>query len=146
VTQMTPIPATVLNVDKQGGEYLITVQVESGACPGAFDQLGFEIKPDLGWYHYDWLDLIYHRNPGLKAGQALAQATIEGFKNPIHKLEADILLRFHDFVPRQGLHRPLPDCCLLPSKISPSMVRSILRYGRPSRAVLDMRTRSHARL
>jgi hypothetical protein len=50
VTQMTPIPATVLNVDKQGGEYLITVQVESGACPGAFDQLGFEIKPDLGWY------------------------------------------------------------------------------------------------
>lgn len=70
VTQMTPIPATVLNVDKQGGEYLITVQVESGACPGAFDQLGFEIKPDLGWYYYDWLDLIYHRNPGLKAGQA----------------------------------------------------------------------------
>jgi hypothetical protein len=70
VTQMTPIPATVLNVDKQGGEYLITVQVQSGACPGAFDQLGFEIKPDLGWYHYDWLDLIYHRDPGFKAGQA----------------------------------------------------------------------------
>jgi hypothetical protein len=80
VTQMTPIPATVLNVDKQGGEYLITVQVESGACPGTFD------KPDVGWYHYDWLDIIYHRDPGLKAGQtfplwkdSITQATIEGF-------------------------------------------------------------------
>lgn len=68
VTQMIPISATVLNVDKQGDEYLITVQVASGA-PGTFDKLSFEIKPDVGWYHYDWLDLIYHRDPGLKAGQ-----------------------------------------------------------------------------
>jgi hypothetical protein len=31
VTQMIPIPATVLNVDTQRGKYLITVRVQSGA-------------------------------------------------------------------------------------------------------------------
>jgi hypothetical protein len=77
VTQMIPIPVTVLNVDKQGDEYLITVQVESGAFPGTFDKLGFEIKPDVGWYHYNWLDLIYHRDPDLKAGQTFPLRMIQ---------------------------------------------------------------------
>jgi hypothetical protein len=78
-TQMIPIP--ILNVDKQGGEYLITVQVACGACPGTFDKLGFEIKPDVGWYHYDWPDPIYHRDPGLKRGR---RSGCGGFNSPSH--------------------------------------------------------------
>ena len=31
--------------------------------------LGFESKPDLGWYHYGWLELVYHRDLGFSAGQ-----------------------------------------------------------------------------
>jgi hypothetical protein len=27
------------------------------------------IRPDQGWCHYGWLDLIYHRDPDLRAGQ-----------------------------------------------------------------------------
>jgi hypothetical protein len=54
---------------QQGGEYLITVQVDSGKSR-RIRSTSFEIKPDLGLYYYDWLDLIYHRDPGLKAGQA----------------------------------------------------------------------------
>jgi len=28
-----------------------------------FEKLLFETQPDLGWCHYGWLDLIYHRDP-----------------------------------------------------------------------------------
>jgi hypothetical protein len=65
---MTQIPATVITVDRQGSEYLMTIQVGVGKYSGAFDRLGFENKPDLGWYHYGWLEL-YHRDPGFRAGQ-----------------------------------------------------------------------------
>ena len=68
---MTPIPAKVVNVDKLGNEYLITVRVWSEKDAGAFDRLSFgEHKPHLGWYHYGWLDLIYCQDPGLKLGQS----------------------------------------------------------------------------
>jgi hypothetical protein len=79
VTQMTPIPATVLNVDKQGGEYLITVQVESGACPGAFDKLGFEIKPDLVGIIMIGLTLFIIGIPASKRGR---HSRCGGFNNP----------------------------------------------------------------
>ena len=66
---MTSIPATVLNVDRQGSEYVVIVQVGSGKYSGTFETLGFENKPDRGWYHYGWLELIYHRDLDLRAGQ-----------------------------------------------------------------------------
>ena len=67
---MTPIPATVVNVDMLGDQYLITVRVGREKDSDSFDKLSFgENKPDLGWYHYGWLDLVYHQDPDLKLGQ-----------------------------------------------------------------------------
>ena len=66
---MIPILATVLNVDKRGNEYVVTVQLRNGNFSGPFEKLNFENKPDQGWFHYGWLDLVYHRDPDLRAGQ-----------------------------------------------------------------------------
>jgi hypothetical protein len=68
---MTRLPAKVLNVDKLGNQYLVTVQVDREKYAGTFDRLSFgEIKPHLGSYRSGWLDLAYQRDPGLKAGQS----------------------------------------------------------------------------
>ncbi len=67
---MTRVPAIVLSADKLGDQYLITVQVQSEKCQRAFDELSFgENTPHFGSYQRGWLDLVYHRNPGLKRGQ-----------------------------------------------------------------------------
>jgi hypothetical protein len=66
--QMTAILATILKVKRQGGEYFITIVVGSEEYSGKFEGLAFENKPDLGWYRRGWLDLVYHRDPGLKTG------------------------------------------------------------------------------
>jgi hypothetical protein len=66
---MTPILATVLNVDKQGNEYVVTVQLGGGSFAGPFEKLSFENKPDTGWIHHGWLNLIYLRDPDLREGQ-----------------------------------------------------------------------------
>jgi hypothetical protein len=65
---MTPINATIQNVDRRGGEHFITVLVERGIYLGSFDKLHFESSPDLGWYDDGRLDLVYHRDLGFKAG------------------------------------------------------------------------------
>ena len=76
-TQMNSLLATVLNVDKQGSEYFVTVEVGRENYRGTFDQLNFgKNKPHHGWYDYGWLELVYHRDPALKAGQAFALWTI----------------------------------------------------------------------
>ena len=68
---MTPIRAKVLNVDRLGDQFLITVRVGREKYNGTFDRLTFgENKPQLGSYRNGWLDLTYHENPGLKAGQS----------------------------------------------------------------------------
>ena len=68
---MTPIRAQVLNVDRLGDQFLITVRVGREKYNGTFDRLTFgENKPQLGSYRNGWLDLTYHQNPGLKAGQS----------------------------------------------------------------------------
>jgi hypothetical protein len=66
---MTPILATVLKVDKLGNEYVVIVQLGNEDFSGRLEELSFENKPDQGWCHYGWLDLIYHRDPDLRAGQ-----------------------------------------------------------------------------
>ena len=69
--ETTPIPAKVLNIDRLGDQFLITVQVGRGKYNGTFDRLTFgENEPRLGSYRNGWLDLSYHQNPGLKAGQS----------------------------------------------------------------------------
>jgi hypothetical protein len=68
---MTPIRAKVLNVDRLGDQFLITVRVGREKYNGTFDRLTFgENKPQLGSYRNGWLDLSYHQNPHLKAGQS----------------------------------------------------------------------------
>jgi len=68
---MTPIPAKVLVIHKLGDQYLVTVQIERQKYLGTFDRLAFgeNNKPHLGSYRCGWLDLSYHHDPGLKAGQ-----------------------------------------------------------------------------
>jgi len=74
---MTRLPAKVLTVDRLAGQYLITVKVcENRLCK--FDKLDFgEKKPHLGSYRNGWLDLAYHENPNLKAGQSFPLWTIQ---------------------------------------------------------------------
>ena len=68
---MSRLPAKVLIADRLGNQYLITVQVQSEKHPFTFDGLRFgENKPHFGSYRYGWLDLVYHQDPGLKAGQS----------------------------------------------------------------------------
>ena len=68
--KMTPIAAKVLNVDREGGKYLVTVYVGLVRFSGPFDQLVFENKPDFGWCRCGSLELVYYRDPILKAGQS----------------------------------------------------------------------------
>jgi hypothetical protein len=68
---MIRISAKVLNVDRLGGQYLVTVQVARKKYSGSFDRLNFgEKKPHIGSYRAGWLDLAYEQNPGLKPGQS----------------------------------------------------------------------------
>jgi hypothetical protein len=65
------ISAKVLNVDRLGGQYLVTVQVLRAKYTGTFDRLSFGAnKPYIGSYRSGWLDLAYEKNPGLKRGQS----------------------------------------------------------------------------
>jgi hypothetical protein len=68
---MTRISAKVLNVDRLGGQYLVTVRVPREKFSGTFDKLTFgRTKPHIGSYRSGWLDLAYEQNPCLKAGQS----------------------------------------------------------------------------
>ncbi len=68
---MTPIPAKVVNADRLGDQYLITVLVGREKYEGTFEMLNFgKMNPHLGSYRNGWLDLVYHQNPCFKAGQS----------------------------------------------------------------------------
>jgi hypothetical protein len=70
-TKMIRISARVLNVDRLGGQYLVTIQVPREKYNATFDRLTFGAnKPHLGSYRSGWLDLAYEKNPGLKPGQS----------------------------------------------------------------------------
>jgi hypothetical protein len=69
---MTPIPAKVLAVDKQGDQYNVIVRIELAKYRGSFNTLSFgEKQPSLGSYHNGRLDLFYYRDPGLKSGEVV---------------------------------------------------------------------------
>jgi hypothetical protein len=68
---MIRISAKVLNVDRLGDQYLVTVQLPRDKFTGTFDRLSFGAnKPHLGSYRSGWLDLAYEKDPGLKRGQS----------------------------------------------------------------------------
>ena len=67
---MTPILAKVLAVQKQGDEYRVAVRIGLATYTGAFSTLDFgDHKPVSGSCHEGRLDLLYHRNPGVRAGE-----------------------------------------------------------------------------
>jgi hypothetical protein len=73
---MIPVLATVQNVERQGHGYVITVHIGCEEYSGTFEMLAFENKPDLGWYREGCLDLVYYRDPDLRAGQSFPLWTI----------------------------------------------------------------------
>lgn len=75
---ITYIPAKILNVDKQADKHRVIVRILLRKYRGSFDTLMFgENKPLIGSCHDGRLDLIYHRDPGLKEGQPFPLWTIQ---------------------------------------------------------------------
>jgi hypothetical protein len=77
-TKITFIPAKILNVDKQADKHRFIVRILLREYRGSFDTLIFgENKPLIGSCRDGRLDLIYHRDPGLKEGQPFPLWTIQ---------------------------------------------------------------------
>jgi hypothetical protein len=76
--QITTIPAKVLTIDKQADKHRRMVRILLRKYRGSFNTLMFgENKPLIGSCHDGRLDLIYHRDPGLKEGQPFPLWTIQ---------------------------------------------------------------------
>jgi hypothetical protein len=75
---MTAIGAKVLAVDNAGTEYRAIVRIGLPRYRGSFHTLEFgETKPFTGFTHKGRLDLVYHEDPHLKAGQVFPLWTIQ---------------------------------------------------------------------
>lgn len=75
---MTAIGAKVLAVDNVGSHYRVIVRIGFPRYRGSFHTLKFgENKPVTGFTHNGHLDLVYHENPHLKAGQLFPLWTIQ---------------------------------------------------------------------
>jgi hypothetical protein len=76
--QITFIAAKILTVDKQADKDRVIVRILLRKYRGSFGTLMFgENKPLIGSCHDGRLDLIYHRDPGLKEGQLFPLWTIQ---------------------------------------------------------------------
>src|SRR5215469_15144459 len=65
---MTSLPAKVIAIEKRGDQYQVIVQIGT-KYRGSFNTLAFgEIKPYSGSLKDGRLNLVYYRDPGLKAG------------------------------------------------------------------------------
>jgi hypothetical protein len=77
---MTPVPAKVLAVEKNGDRYQVIVRIET-KYRGSFNTLVFgENKPFTGSYRDCRLDLVYYRDPCLEVDQAFPVWTIRRFQ------------------------------------------------------------------
>ena len=75
---MTASGAKVLTVDNLGTQYRVVVRIGFPRCRGLFLTLKFgEKKPFTGFTHNGQLDLVYHEDPHLKAGQVFPLWTIQ---------------------------------------------------------------------
>jgi hypothetical protein len=78
VPKMTAIGAKVLAVDNFDGQYRVIVRIGFPRYRGSFHTLQFgEKKPFMGFTHNGRLDLAYHEDPHLKAGQPFPLWTIQ---------------------------------------------------------------------
>jgi hypothetical protein len=78
VSKMTAIGARVVAVDNLGGPYRVIVRIGFPRYRGSFYTLKFgENKPFMGFTHNGLLDLVYHEDPHLEAGQAFPLWTIQ---------------------------------------------------------------------
>jgi hypothetical protein len=76
---MTPIPAKVVSVDRQGGQYCVIVRMRRrNKYRGSFETLAFgKNKPTVGSSYNGRLHLIYYRDPGLEEGEEFPLWTIQ---------------------------------------------------------------------
>jgi hypothetical protein len=75
---MKAIPAEVIAVEVQGGQYRVAVRIKGSKYRGSFNTLVFgEHKPFIGSCHDGRLDLVFHQNPDLKAGQTFSLWTLQ---------------------------------------------------------------------
>jgi hypothetical protein len=75
---MTAIGARVLAVDNLGAHYRVIVRIGLPRYRGSFHTLLFgENKPFMGFTHNGHLDLAYHEDPHLEAGQPFPLWTIQ---------------------------------------------------------------------
>jgi hypothetical protein len=73
---MTSLPAKVVAIVERGGQYRVVVQI-TAKYRGSFNTLAFgEIKPYSGSLKDGRLDLLYYRDPRLKAGDQIALWTL----------------------------------------------------------------------
>jgi hypothetical protein len=74
---MTPILAKVLAVDNQGDQYNVTIRIGLAKYRGSFNTLAFGVnKPSIGFCHEGRIELVYYKDPGLKAGQPFPLWTV----------------------------------------------------------------------
>jgi len=77
VRPMKAIPAEVIAVEMQGGQYRVAVRIGGAKYRGSFNTLVFgKNKPYIGSCHDGRLDLVFHQNPELKAGQSFPLWTL----------------------------------------------------------------------
>jgi hypothetical protein len=75
---MTRIPAKVIAIGKEADRHRIIVRIVLRKYRGSFNTLKFgENKPLMGSCQDGRLDLIYHRDPGLKEGESFPLWTIQ---------------------------------------------------------------------
>jgi hypothetical protein len=75
---MTRIPAKVISVDRQRGQYCVNVRMRRITYKGTFDTLASgEKRPTVGSFRNGRLHLIYVQDPGLEEGEALSLWTIQ---------------------------------------------------------------------
>jgi hypothetical protein len=75
---MKAIPAVVLTLDRQGEHYRVVVRIRLPKYRGSFNTLVFgENKPFVGSFHDGRLELVYHQDPGLHAGEQFPLWTIQ---------------------------------------------------------------------
>ena len=67
---MKAIPAEVIAVEAHGQRYYVVVRIGVAKYRGSFNTLVFgKNKPYIGSCRDGRLDLVFHQNPDLKAGQ-----------------------------------------------------------------------------
>ena len=75
---MTAIGAKVLAVENLGAYYRVIVRIGFPRYRGSFQTLKFGAKrPVMGFTHNGRLDLVYHEDPHLEAGQPFPLWTIQ---------------------------------------------------------------------